>query len=55
MRLSQCLIDPGLVGAERTPALQDQCDPLERRPLGCDVGLPMRGPATGHGERRLGT
>src|SRR5262249_9506387 len=55
VRLGQSLVYPRLVGAERTPALQDQCDALERRPLGCEVGLPMRGSTTGHGQRRLWT
>src|SRR5215831_16450254 len=53
IRLGQSLVYPRLVGAERTPTLQDQCNALERRSLGCKVGLPMRGSTTGHGQRRL--
>ena len=55
IRLGQRLIHTSLVGAEGTAALQDQRDALEGRPLGCDVRLPMRGPGSGHGERRLWT
>ncbi len=55
IRLSQSLVHPRLVGAERAAALQDQGDALEGRALGCDMGLPLCGPVTGHDEPRLWT
>src|ERR1700722_14666057 len=46
--LRQRLIDAGLIGAERTSALEDQGNALERRPLHTPVGLAFRRLVSAH-------
>src|SRR5262249_2873005 len=40
--LRQGLVDAALIGSKGTAALQHQCDPLKRRALSRDMGLPKR-------------
>ena len=43
VRFGERFIDPGLIGAERAPALEQQSDAFERRPVGQPVRLGAQG------------